>query len=161
MTTDSASPSPFGGQRLWMIVAGLVVLGLIIAGAGWWWMHRSSPHAAASNRPKLIGEYGQKLTALDDALPDSGDICAAGLKRALDFGALPAGVTLANSSAEDAQPEGHMTCQAQGAEGHYTLTIDTLCADGKAKSCFALDAIRRDDGQVLYKRRPYLPASKG
>ena len=155
MQDDSARPSPFGGQRLWILVGGLFVLGLILAGSGYWYLKHSTKQAGAANHPKLIGLLGENLTALDTALPAQDKICEASLKRALDFGALPQGVTLAGNEAQAAQQEGRLTCQAQGLDGHYVLNIDTTCPGTQEKTCFTLDSIRREDGTWMYQRRPW------
>lgn len=160
MQDDSARPSPFEGQRLWILVGGLIVLGLILAGGGYWWLKHSPKPAGAAAHPKLIGYFGESVNALDDALPAEDKICSTSLKRALDFGVLPQGTTLASSEAQAAQPEGRLTCQAQGMDGHYVLNIDTNCPGTQEKTCFALDSIRREDGTFTYKRRPW-PASQG
>lgn len=153
MANENVGPSPFEGQRLWILVGGLIVLGLLLAGGGYWWLKHSHKVTAAAAQPKLIGEIGRLVTALDNTMPDQDKLCSAGLARALDFGALPAGATLVSSDAQAAQPEGRFTCQAQGIDGKYTLNIDTACPGSQEKNCFALDSIRREDGAWLYKRR--------
>jgi hypothetical protein len=140
-------------QRMWIVIAGVVVLALVLAGGGYWWLrHSHKQQAAAGARPHLIGALGDTVTALETAAPDPDKLCAASLSRALDFGAVPPGTRLANSEAQAGQPEGRFTCDAVGAEGKYTLSIDTTCPNSEAKTCFSLDSIRREDGTFVYQR---------
>lgn len=143
------------GQRLWMALAAVAVVALVLAGGGWWWLGHSHKQMAAAKQPHLVGDMGETATALDTTLPDPGKICAASLTRALDFGAVPAGATLVSGEAKSEEPEGHYSCEAQGADGKYTLAIDASCPGSEAKTCFALDSIKREDGTVVYKRRPW------
>jgi len=140
-------------QRMWIVIAGVVVVALVLAGGGYWWLGHSHKHqVAAGARPHLIGALGDTATALDTAAPEQDKICSASLTRALDFGAVPPGTRLANSEAQAGQPEGRFTCEAIGAEGKYTLSIDTSCPNSEAKTCFSLDSIRREDGIFVYQR---------
>ncbi|HEX4860833.1 MAG TPA: hypothetical protein VFV07_06315 [Rhizomicrobium sp.] len=139
-------------QRSWMVIAGVVVLALVLVGGGYWWLHHSSKKTtAASQRPHLIGMLGDNATELDNAAPDQDKICEASLARGLSFGALPPGASLASSEAKAGQPEGHYTCDAQGADGKYTLNIDLTCPSSDAKTCFTLDSVRREDGTYTYQ----------
>ena len=140
-------------QRMWMVIAGVVVLALVLAGGGYWWLrHSHKQQAASAARPHLIGALGDTVTALETTAPDPDKLCAASLSRALDFGAVPPGTRLANSEAQAGQPEGRFTCDAVGAEGKYTLSIDTTCPNSQEKTCFSLDSIRREDGAFVYQR---------
>jgi hypothetical protein len=140
-------------QRMWIVIAGVVVLALVLAGGGYWWLrHSHKQQTVAGARPHLIGALGDTATVLDTAAPDQDKLCAASLSRALDFGAVPPGARLANSEAQAGQAEGHFVCEAIGAEGKYTLSIDTSCPNSDAKTCFSLDSIRRDDGKFVYQR---------
>ena len=142
-----------GSQRLWLIVGGIALLAVVLAGGGWWWYSHSHKAVVASKRPNLIGMLGDTAQALDEAKPDEGKLCSATLARALDFGALPRGTTLASDEAKAGEVDGHYSCQAQGIDGSYTLNIDTTCPGGRDKSCFALDSIKRQDGSWTYRRK--------
>ncbi len=86
--------------------------------------------------------------------PSPDKLCSQTLARALDFGVLPPGASLANDSAKANDPDnGHYTCQAQGGGGTFTLLIDTSCPGSQDKTCFALDGVKGSDGTWLYKRR--------
>jgi hypothetical protein len=141
-------------QRLLIVIGGLVVVALLLAGGGYWWLHRGHKQqmAAAAARPHLIGMLGATATELDATAPDQDKLCAASLTRALDFGALPPGANLVSNDAQAAQTEGHFTCQAQAGDGKYTIAVDTTCPGSDAKTCFALDSIRREDGTITYQR---------
>jgi hypothetical protein len=139
-------------QRSWMVIAGAVVLALVLVGGGYWWLHHPSKKTvAAGSHPHLIGMLGDNATELDNAAPDQDKLCEASLARGLSFGALPPGASLASSDAKAGQPEGHYTCDAQGADGKYTLSIDLTCPNSDAKTCFTLDSVRREDGTVTYQ----------
>ncbi|MBV9991702.1 MAG: hypothetical protein JOZ72_10450 [Alphaproteobacteria bacterium] len=142
-----------GGQRLWLIVGGIALLAVVLAGGGWWWYGHSHKAVVASKRPNLIGLLGDTAQALDNTKPDDAKLCSATLTRALDFGALPRGATLASDEAKAGEAEGHYSCQAQGIDGSYTLNIDTTCPGGQDKTCFALDSIKREDGSWNYRRK--------
>ncbi len=153
MSDTNANPSAPTGTPGWVWSGVVVVLALVVAGGGWWWRHGAHKTTVAAKRPNLLGVMGETLTALDTTLPDKDKICSASLTRALDFGVLPPGATLVSQDAQEAQPEGRYTCQAQGADGKYTLVIDTSCPNSQDKTCFALDSVTGDNGTVLYKRR--------
>jgi hypothetical protein len=149
---SAKSPTPTG-TPVWVWIGVVVVVALVAAAGGWWWLHGAHKSTVAAKRPNLLGTMGSTVTALDTAMPDKDKLCAATLTRALDFGALPAGATLVSQDAQEGQPEGRYTCQAQAADGKYTLGIDTSCPNSQEKTCFALDSVRRDNGAVLYQRR--------
>lgn len=149
---SAKSPGP-AGTPVWVWIGAVVVLALALAGGGWWWLHGAHKTSVAVKQPNLVGTIGETVTALDTSLPDQDKICSATLARALDFGVLPPGATLAGQDAQAAQPEGHFTCQAQAGGVKYTLGIDTSCPNSQDKTCFALDSVRRDNGAVLYQRR--------
>jgi hypothetical protein len=153
MPDTNANPSAPTGTPVWVWIGVVVVLALVVAGGGWWWMHGAHKTSVAAKRPNLLGMMGDTVTALDTAMPDRDKMCSATLARALDFGVLPPGATLVSQDAQEAQPEGRYTCQAQGAEGKYTLGIDTSCPNSQEKTCFALDSVTGDNGAVLYQRR--------
>ena len=142
-----------GGQRLWIIIGGIAVVALALAGGGWWWLGHQKKQAVASERPHLIGMLGETTRQLDAILPEKDKLCAATLMRALDFGALPPGSTLVSAEAKAEQPEGRFSCQAKADDGQYTLSIDASCPNGQDKTCFALDSIRRQDGTFTYRRK--------
>jgi hypothetical protein len=142
-----------GGQRLWMIIGAIAVVALILVGGGWWWLSHSHKTATAAKRPNLIGSIGDATQALDNTRPDDDKLCSASLARALDFGALPPGATLSSNEAKAAEAEGRYSCEAQGGDGKYTLSIDTSCPGGQDKTCFALDSIKREDGTFTYRRK--------
>ncbi len=140
-------------QRMWIVIAGVVVLALVLAGGGYWWLRHSNKHQmAAGARPHLIGALGDTASVLDTTAPDQDKLCSASLTRALDFGAVPPGTRLANSQAQAGQAEGRFSCEAVGADGKYTLNIDTSCPNSQEKTCFSLDSIRREDGKFVYQR---------
>jgi len=153
MSDANANPPTVAGQPLWVVIAAAVVAVLIIGGGAWWFMRGHNAATTASAKKPLIGMMGDNLTALDTTMPAKDKLCSTTLTRALDFGALPAGATLTSQDAQDAQPEGHYTCTAQGSDGKYTLAIDTNCAGTQDKTCYALDTVKRDDGTMVYKRR--------
>ena len=153
MSDTNAKPSAPAGMPVWVWVGVVVVVALAIAGGGWWLMHGTHKTTVAGKRPNLLGVMGDTVTALDTTMPDKDKMCAASLARALDFGVLPPGATLVSQDAQEAQPEGHYTCEAQGADGKYTLRIDTSCPNSQDKTCFALDSVTGDNGTVLYQRR--------
>jgi hypothetical protein len=140
-------------QRSWMVIAGVVVLALVLAGGGYWWLgqHKKAAIAARQQHPHLIGMLGDDASELDNVAPDQDKLCAASLTRALAFGAVPPGTSLASSEAKPGQPDGHFTCDAQGGDGKYTLNIDLTCPNSEAKTCFTLDSIRREDGAFAYQ----------
>jgi hypothetical protein len=140
-------------QRSWMVIAGVVVLALVLVGGGYWWLHHSSKKAVAagSQHPHLIGMLGDNATELDNTAPDQDKICEASLARGLSFGALPPGASLASSEAKAGEREGRYTCDAQGADGKYTLSIDLSCPSSETKTCFTLDSVRREDGTFTYQ----------
>ena len=139
-------------QRSWLVIAGVAVLVAVLAGGGYWWLgHQKKVAAAHQKHPHLIGVFGDNASVLDNIAPDQDKICDASLKRAVDFGAVPPGTSLAGSEAKAEQPEGRYSCQAQGAAGKYTLNIDLSCPASDAKTCFTLDSVRREDGTVAYE----------
>ncbi len=139
-------------QRSWMVIAGAVVLVLVLAGGGYWLLgHHKKESVAAQSHPHLVGMMGDTASELDNVAPDQDKICDASLKRAMDFGAVPPGASLTSSEAKAEQPEGHYSCQVQGADGKYTLNIDLSCPGSDAKTCFTLDSIRREDGTFTYQ----------
>ena len=141
------------GQRLWMLIGAAIAV-VVLAAGGWWWLghgHRSA--TAASKQPHLVGDLGETASVLANTLPDQDKICAETLTRALAFGALPSGATLAGGDAK--ANESRYSCDAQGADGKYTMVVDASCPNGTDKTCFALDTVTREDGTVVYKRRPW------
>ena len=140
-------------QRSWLVIAGVAVLVLVLAGGGYWWLghQKKTALAAQQKHPHLIGVFGDNASVLDNIAPDQEKLCDASLKRAVDFGAVPPGTSLAGSEAKVEQPEGRYSCQAQGAAGKYTLNIDLSCPASDAKTCFTLDSVRREDGTVAYQ----------
>jgi hypothetical protein len=140
-------------QRSWLVIAGVAVLVAVLAGGGYWWLghHKRAVLAAQQKHPHLIGVLGDNASELDNIAPDQDRICDASLKRAVDFGAVPPGTSLAGSEAKAEQPEGRYSCQAQGAAGKYTLGIDLSCPASEAKTCFTLDSVRREDGTIAYQ----------
>jgi hypothetical protein len=140
-------------QRSWLVIVGVVVLAAVLAGGGYWWLgHQKKAHLAAQqNRPHLIGMLGDDASVLDNVAPDQEKLCDASLKRAVDFGAVPPGTSLAGDEAKAEQPDGRYSCQAQGAAGKYTLNIDLSCPTSDAKTCFTLDSVRREDGTIAYE----------
>lgn len=153
MSDANAKPSKPTGTPVWVWIGVVVVLALVVAGGGWWWMHGTHKTVVAAKRPNLLGVMGDTVTALDTTLPDKDKICSASLTRALDFGILPPGASLASQEAKEGQPEGRYTCEAQGVDGKYSLIVDASCPGSQDKTCFALDSVRRDDGAVVYQRR--------
>lgn len=153
MSDANAKSSMPTGTPVWVWIGVAVVVLLAVAGGGWWWMHAGHKTSVAAKRPNLVGTLGDTVTALDTALPDKDKICSASLTRALDFGVLPRGASLASQEAKEAQPEGRYTCEAQGVDGKYTLGVDSSCPNSQEKTCFALDSVKRDNGAVVYQRR--------
>jgi len=153
MSDTNANPSAPTGTPVWVWIGVVVVLALAVAGGGWWWMHGAHKTNVAAKRPNLVGTLGDTVTALDTTLPDRDKMCSATLARALDFGVLPPGASLTSQEAKEGQPEGRYTCEAQGADGKFTLVIDTSCPGSQDKTCFALDSVQGDNGAVLYQRR--------
>lgn len=153
MSDANANPSKPTGTPVWVWIGVVVVLALVVAGGGWWWMHGTHKTVVAAKRPNLLGVMGDTVRALDTTLPDKDKICSASLTRALDFGILPPGASLASQEAKEGQPEGRYTCEAQGVDGKYSLIVDASCPGSQDKTCFALDSVRRDDGAVVYQRR--------
>ncbi|HWA89398.1 MAG TPA: hypothetical protein VG889_05145 [Rhizomicrobium sp.] len=141
------------GQRLWILIGAAVIVVAALGAGAWWWLGHGHKPTVASRQPQLIGDLGETAHVLDNTLPDEGKICAVTLTRALDFGAVPAGATLTSDEAK--ANEGRYSCDAQGADGKYTMVVDASCANGTDKSCFTLDSITREDGTVVYKRRPW------
>ena len=139
-------------QRSWMVIAGAVVLALVLAAGGYWFFKHQKKTTVAAQRPHLIGVLGENATMLDEAAPDQDKLCQATLTRALDFGVVPPGTSLASSEPKAGAADGRYTCDAQGADGKYTLSIDLSCPNSDAKTCFSLDSIRREDGTVTYQR---------
>jgi hypothetical protein len=153
MSDTNANPSTPAGTPAWVWIGVVVVLVLACVGGGYWWLHSGHKTNVAMKRPNLVGTIGESVTALDTTLPDQDKMCSATLARALDFGVLPPGATLVSQEAQASQPEGHFTCQAQAADGKYSLVIDTSCPNSPDKTCFALDSVRRENGMVVYQRR--------
>jgi hypothetical protein len=152
-TTPPAKPA----QPQWVWIAAVVVAVLVIGGGAWWFTrgHHGAMTASTGKKPSLVGMMGDGVSALDTTLPSQDKICSTTLTRALDFGVLPAGATLVGDEAQTSQPEGHYTCQAQGSDGKYTLAIDATCPGSQDKTCYALDSVKRDDGTMVYRRRPW------
>jgi len=149
----NGQPEPLFGmdRRLVLAGAGVVVLAIVLAGAGWFWSGKTHHHRIEASRPKLIGVLGDTTTMLDASLPDSDRMCSTALKRAQAFGTVPDGATLTSGDAKPGQTDGRYTCEAQGGNGKYTLAIDTKCPANGQNNCFALDSVRREDGTVLYQ----------
>jgi hypothetical protein len=143
------------GQRLWIMIGAAAVVVVALVAGGWWYFGHGHKTTVAGKQPHLIGDLGETATALDNTQPDEDKICAATLSRALAFGAMPPGTTLTSDDAKSGEPEGRYSCDAQGADGKYTMVVDASCPNGTDKSCFALDSITREDGTVVYKRRPW------
>jgi hypothetical protein len=154
MADAQSNPPALKGTRLWIAVGAVAVLVLALAGGGYWWMtsKQKAAQAAAAAHPHLLGDIGSLVTALDTTAPSPDKICATTLARALDFGVLPPGATLASQEAKAGQPEGRFTCEAQGTDGKYTMIVDTACPGSQEKTCYALDSVRRDNGTFVYKR---------
>jgi hypothetical protein len=152
MADTKANPSAPAGTPVWVWIGVAVVIVLLAAGGGWWWMHGAHKTNLAAKRPNLSGTLGDTVTELDTTLPDKDKICSVSLTRALDFGVLPPGASLASQDAKEGQPEGRYTCDAQAADGKYTLGIDASCPNSQDKTCFALDSVKRDNGAVVYQR---------
>ena len=152
MPTD-ANPPARPGLPSWIWIAAAVVVVLLVAGGGYWFLKGSHKTNMAANRPKLAGLLGDTVTELDNTMPDQSRLCDVSLKRAMDFGAAPAGSTLVSQDAQAAQPEGTYTCQAQTSDGKYTLTITTICPGSQDKTCYALNSVQREDGQFTYHRQ--------
>ena len=153
MSDASANQPKPAGTPVWIWGAAVAVLVVALAGGGYWWLGMSHKTSVAAKRPNLIGDLGGTVTALDTVAPDQDKICPITLTRALDFGVVPPGATLVSNDAQAGQPEGRYTCQVQGSDGKYTMTIDLTCPGSQDKTCYALDTVQRDDGTTLYKRQ--------
>ena len=151
MSSDTNPPAR-PGLPSWIWIAVAVVVVLVAAGGGYWFLKGGHKATVAANRPKLIGVLGDNATELDTTVPDQDKICAVSLARAMDFGAAPQGSTLVSQEATATQPEGTYTCQAQTSDGKYTLGITTICRGSQDKTCYALDSVKREDGQFTYRR---------
>src|SRR6185437_6401709 len=134
MSDANAKSSMPTGTPVWVWIGVAVVVLLAVAGGGWWWLHGAHKTNVAAKRPNLVGMLGDTVTALDTTLPDKDKICSASLTRALDFGVLPPGASLASQEAKEGQPEGRYTCEAQAGDGKYTLVIDTSCPGSQDKT---------------------------
>ncbi len=157
MSDAKTTPPEKPAQSQGMWIAAIVVAVVVIGGGGWWFLRGGHGLTTASTAklPAMIGTMAEGVTQLDTTLPPEDKICSTTLTRALDFGALPAGATLVSSDAQASQPEGHYTCQAQGSDGKYTLVVDATCPGSQNKTCYALDSVKRDDGTMAYRRRPW------
>jgi hypothetical protein len=155
MSDTNATPPAKAAQPQWVWIAAAIVLVLVIGGGAWWFLRggHGMMTASTAKKPTLIGMMGDGMTALDTTMPAQDKLCSTTLTRALDFGVVPAGATLAGDDAQAGQPDGHYTCQAQGSDGKYTLAIDTTCPGSQDKTCYALDSVKRDDGTTTYRRR--------
>ena len=157
MSDANTTPPEKAAKSPWGWVAAVVAVVLVAGGGGWWFLHNGhgTMTASTAKKPSLVGMLGDGVTALDTTLPAQDKICSTTLTRALDFGVLPVGATLVSSDAQASQPEGHYTCQAQATDGKYTLAVDAACPGSQDKSCYALDSVKRDDGTLTYRRRPW------
>ncbi|HVV63940.1 MAG TPA: hypothetical protein VHC42_00600 [Rhizomicrobium sp.] len=156
MSDGNAGPRAPAGTSTWVWIAAAIVALLLAGGGVFWWMRAAHKPAVAETRPHLLGVMGETVTELDAAKPDMDKLCAASLKRALDFGVLPPGASLVKTDADAASAEGRYACEAQGGGGKYLIGVDTTCAGSKEADCFALDSVKReDDGTVLYQRRSW------
>lgn len=153
MSDAKSNPPVIAGVSVWIWAAAVTVLVILLAGGGYWWLQHSHKTTVAQKRPNLLGVMGETVTQLDNTLPDRNKMCPAMLARAMDFGVLPPGSTLASPDAQAAKAEGHYTCQAKAADGAYTIAIDTSCPGTDQKTCFALESVRRQDGIMTFQRR--------
>jgi hypothetical protein len=154
MSDAKTNPRAGTGASFWIWGGAVAVVVLALAGGGYWWMNAGHKAAVAGKRPNLLGLMGETVTELDNTRPDTDKMCPAMLARALDFGVLPPGATLVgNDAQESSQNAGHYTCEARANDGKYTLAIDTSCPGSDAKTCFALESVRREDGIMTFQRR--------
>jgi hypothetical protein len=152
MSDANANPPAQAGTPIWVWIAVAAVVVLVAVGGGYWFMKGHHKTAVAVKGHALLGALGSTVTDLDTTVPDADKMCSVALTRAMDFGVAPQGSTLVSQDAEATQPEGTFVCHAQTSDGQYTLGISTICRGSQEKTCFALDAVKRGDGQVIYRR---------